>query len=166
VDVPVLKTERLLLRCPAMKDWPAYEQLMRSERAKYMGGPHSQSSAWGMFCSDIAQWDLLGHGALMFDSRVSGECLGQVGINRGPLFPELELGWFVYLEAEGKGYAYEAAFALRKWAFETKGFTTLVSYIDEGNLRSCRLAEKLGASLDPSAPRPEPNDLVYRHFSS
>jgi len=26
----------------------------------------------------------------------SGECVGQVGINHGPLFPEKELGWFVY----------------------------------------------------------------------
>ena len=54
-----------------------------------------------------------GHGALMVDARARGECVGQVGINGGPLFPEKELGWFVYEEAEGYGYATEAAAALR-----------------------------------------------------
>ena len=101
LNIPNLQTERLLLRSLTMADWPAYENLMMSERAKYMGGPYTQAAAWGLFCSDMAQWLLVGHGALMFDDRESGQCLGQVGINHGPLFPEQELGWFVYPEAEG-----------------------------------------------------------------
>jgi RimJ/RimL family protein N-acetyltransferase len=80
------------------------------------------------------------------------------------LFPERELGWLVYPEAEGHGFAFEAATALRAWARETRKFETLVSYIDPANLRSIRLAERLGAMLDPHAARPDPGDLVYRHF--
>ena len=119
-----------------------------------------------MFCHDIAQWLLMGHGALMIDDTQSGECLGQVGINHGPLFPEHELGWLVYPAAEGKGYAFEAALALKHWAFRERKLETLVSYIDPANVRSYTLAERLGAELDPKAPRQDPIDLVYRHSIS
>lgn len=92
------------------------------------------------------------------------ECLGQVGINHGPLSPERELGWLVYPKAEGHGFAFEAATALRAWAQETRKFKTLVSYIKSTNLRSIRLAERLGAILDPQAARPDPGHQAYRHF--
>lgn len=161
--IPTLETKRLSLRPPRTEDWPAYAELMHSERSVYMGGPFSTKIAWGLFCHDIAQWALMGHGALMMEDRNTGSCLGQVGINHGPLFPEHELGWMVYANAEGKGYAYEAAGALRSWAFEICGLKTLVSYIDPENSRSRRLAERLGAKVDTRAPRQDPTDLVFRH---
>ena len=102
-------------------------------------------------------------GALMIDLTLTSECVGQVGINHGPLFPEKELGWQVYEGYEGNGYATEAARALRDWAFGALGLRTLVSYIDPGNSRSAAVAERLGAVLDRTAPRQDPDDLVYRH---
>lgn len=163
--VPTIVTERLLLRPMTADDWEPYSALMLSERARYMGGPFSVKVAWGMFCADHAQWDLFGAGALMLEDRDTRACLGQVGINSGPLFPEKEIGWLVFPEAEGRGYAFEAASALRDWARTVRRLNTLVSYVDPQNERSCRLAERLGATLDGNAPRPDPTDLVYRHFA-
>lgn len=161
--IPTLETERLRLRAQTMQDWPAYASLMMSERAVYMEGPHTTAEAWGLFCHDLAQWPLLGCGALMIDDRETGECLGQVGINHGPLFPEHELGWLVYPGAEGRGYAFEAAKAMRRWAFDVRGLETLVSHIDPDNHRSRKLAERLGAVLELDPDRPGPEVLVYRH---
>jgi len=163
MDVPTIETERLILRSCTMDDWPEYAELMTSARSVYMGGPFSIDAAWGMFCHDVAQWALMGHGALAIEDQETGVCLGQVGINHGPLFPEHELGWLVFPHAEGKGYAYEAAGALRDWAFQVGGLQTVVSYTDRDNIKSRRLAERLGAILDGAAPRPNPSDLVYRH---
>ncbi|MGO1121033.1 GNAT family N-acetyltransferase [Rhodovibrionaceae bacterium A322] len=163
-SIPTLTTQRLILRPQTLDDWPAYSALMESDRSCYMGGPFSRFQSWGVFCQDLAQWSFYGHGALMFDDRRTGQCLGQVGINHGPLFPEKELGWFVYPEAEGQGYAQEAAEALRSWAFDSLQLDSLVSYVDPDNLRSRALAERLGAQLDPDAPRQDPTDLVYRHY--
>ena len=162
-SIPTLETERLLLRPMRMSDWPACEELMGSDRSKYMGGPYDAKAAWGWFCHDVAQWELLGHGALMVETRVDGALVGQVGINHGPLFPEHELGWFVFSGSEGKGYAFEAASALRDWAFGAGGLKTLVSYIDTENVRSRRLAERMGAVLDDDAVRVDAHDLVFRH---
>ena len=163
IDIPKLETDRLALRQPSMEDWPCFAELMLSQRSVFMGGPFSTDRAWGAFCHGIAQWQLLGYGNLTMENRHNGQCLGQIEINHGPLFPEPELGWQVYTFAEGKGYAYEAAMAMRQWAFEVRKLDTLVSYIDPENLRSRRLAERLGAKLDGNAVRQDPTDLVFRH---
>lgn len=159
---PTIRTERLILRAPVATDFPDYADFLASERARHMGGPYDRRGAWGLFCHDVAQWALFGHGALMIDLS-DGACVGQVGINHGPLFPEKELGWLIYAGHEGQGYASEAAAALRDWAFERRGLKTLVSYVDPRNQRSSAVAERLGARLDGAAARPDPGDLVYRH---
>jgi RimJ/RimL family protein N-acetyltransferase len=161
--IPTLTTQRLILRSATEDDFPAYEHLMASSRSRGMGGPHGRKAAWGMFCHGVACWNLFGHGALMIDLRATGECVGLVDISHGPLFPEKELGWLLYEEHEGHGYATEAAAALRDWAARALGCRSLVSYIDPENLASIKVAERLGATPDPEALRQDPGDLVYRH---
>ena len=162
-SIPTLTTERLILRPPAFTDFPAMEALLTSSRSRYMGGPYDTFGAWGLFCHDVGCWHLFGHGALMVDRRDTDECIGQVGINHGPLFPDKELGWLLYEGREGHGYALEAARALRDWAFAVRGLPTLVSYVDRNNTRSIAVAERLGAVRDDLAARQDPEDLVFRH---
>lgn len=97
--------------------------------------------------------------------RDKNQCLGQIEISQGPRFPEPELGWQLYSEAEGKGFAFEAAIAMREWAFQERGLKTLVSYMDPDNARSIQLAERLGATVDEDARKQDPGDLVYRHLA-
>ncbi|MFW5686208.1 MAG: GNAT family N-acetyltransferase, partial [Spirochaetota bacterium] len=111
MQAPTLQTERLKLRPMRNGDFDAYAALMASPRAGYMGGPFDTRAAWGLFCHDVACWTLFGHGALMLERRDTGETVGQVGINAGPLFPETELGWMLYDGHEGHGYATEGAAA-------------------------------------------------------
>jgi RimJ/RimL family protein N-acetyltransferase len=162
-QIPILMTARLTLRAMAlMIGRHMQSSCSRSERDTW--GPFDVRVSWGMFCADHAQWDLFDCGALMIEDRETGACLGQVGINSGPLFPENEVGWLVYLEAEGQNYAHEAASALLDWARGVRKLDTLVSYVDPDNARSCRLAERLGAVLDHQAARSDATDLVFRHF--
>jgi RimJ/RimL family protein N-acetyltransferase len=164
---PMLDTPRLSLRAMTPADWPAYAAFMAGPRARFMGGPFDTRAAWGQFCHDAAGWALFGAGALMADRRADRTTVGQVGINHGPLFPEPELGWFLYDGHDGNGYATEAARALRDWAYDVAGLTTLVSYMDKDNHASAGVARRLGAVPDPDAarqPGPESaDDLVFRH---
>lgn len=161
--IPEIHTERLVLRKTMSGDFLRYSLFLASPRSLHMGGPFNLREAWGMFCHDVAQWHLFNHGALMIDERATGDCVGQVGINYGPLFPERELGWLIYERYEGRGYASEAAAALRDWACRSLGLRRLVSYIDPLNTKSIAVAERLGAILDPAARPQDEGDLVYRH---
>lgn len=161
--IPTLTTPRLTLRPPRFEDFADYAALMASPRAVFMGGPFGTRAAWGLFCHDVGQWALFGHGGLMIEVTETGACVGQVGINAGPLFPETELGWLLYEGHEGRGYASEAALAMRDWAFSALGLTTLVSYCDPGNLQSIAVAERIGGVRDLEAPRQDPEDVVLRH---
>ncbi len=149
---PTLHTQRLTLRAPVMADYPAYAAFVTSHRTQYMGGPHEAATAWSWFCNDTAQWALLGMGGLTVLRE--GLQIGQVAVCHGPLFPEPELGWFLFDGFEGQGFATEAARALLDWATGPRGLQTLVSYIDARNPASAGVARRLGGTLDPAAATP------------
>jgi RimJ/RimL family protein N-acetyltransferase len=162
--IPVLTTERLVLRAPQLGDFAPFAAHCASERSVFEDGPLSRVQAWREFASATGLWALRGYGAWSITDRESGTYLGEAGIFHPAHYPEPEIGWTVMAEAEGRGIAHEAAVAVRAWAYGTLGWTTLVSYIAEGNRRSIRLAERLGAWLEPDAARPEGEScLVYRH---
>ncbi len=160
---PTLQTARLILRAPVFADFPAYAALMSSPRSAGMGGPYDQWQAWGMFCHEVACWQLFGHGGLTATRRDTGEAVGMVDINGGPRFPGTELGWQLCDGHEGQGYATESAQALRDWAFANLPLESLVSYTDPENLASQAVARRLGAVIDPEAARQDEGDIVWRH---
>ena len=60
-------------------------------------------------------------------------------------WPEPELAYSLAPHAWGQGFATEAAAAARDWAFARHGLRRLASFIMPGNVRSIRVAERLGA---------------------
>ncbi|NNF23889.1 MAG: GNAT family N-acetyltransferase [Rhodobacteraceae bacterium] len=160
-----LITPRLRLRRPAAQDVEAAVGFFMSPRATQVGGPHSLGRAWRSFAAEVGHWDILGFGMWAVTTHTDDTALGLVGPWCPPDWPETEIGWLMFEGSEGHGYAYEAARAALSHAFGTLGWTTAVSYIDEGNDRSLALAKRLGARLDPNAPQPKPDEpcLVFRH---
>jgi RimJ/RimL family protein N-acetyltransferase len=164
--IPVLETERLVLRAPELDDFEPFAAYLASPRSIYEDGPMDRARAWKEFASGRALWDLRGYGTWSVAERASGAYLGEAGLYQPAHYPEPEIGWMVLAKAEGKGLAREAALAVRSWAYGSLGLTTLVSYIDPRNVRSIGLAERLGARRDDAAPKPEGEVcVVYRHPS-
>ena len=163
-SAPVLLTPRLRLRPHVVEDFDRFAEFYASQRSEYVGGPLSAGAAWRLFAAMVGQWALKGFGVWAIDIRDSGEHVGHVDLWAPADWPENELGWMLWEGFEGHGYAHEAALRAREYAFETLGWSTVVSYIDPDNERSRRLAERLGASLDEKAATP-PNRpcVVYRH---
>ncbi len=161
--IPTLTTERLTLRAPNRIDFPAYAEIFASDRSIHMDGPLTRDEAWNGFAADIVGWQVLGFGYWTVAENPTSDIVGFVGFAKPPYYPERELGWMVTATHEGQGFAFEAAFAARAYAYGTLRFSTLVSYIDPLNARSIALAKRLGATHDQSAEHPTPGDLVYRH---
>ena len=161
---PILMTDRLTLRPPALEDFDAYAEMMDSSRAQYMG-QLSRRHAWYSFANDIAGWSLfgLGHWTILSDATH----IGFAGFQKPDHFPEIELGWMLLDGFEGQGFATEAAEGALNWAQENRDVRNCVSYIDPANTASINVAVRLGAHQDPSAQLPigeTANDtIVYRH---
>ncbi len=167
--VPSFTTARLHLRAPQITDYPAYEAVFTSDRAKYMGGPFTAEAAFADFCQGVAGWALRGAGMWTITARGGDDApLGWIYLWQEMGDPEPELGWVLTAMAEGKGFAREAAFAVLPHAVQVFGPQRFVSYIDAGNDRSARLARDLGALRDPIAEAQmaelgEVDLHVYRH---
>ena len=164
--VPVLTTERLVLRAPKADDFDALKDIWRTDRAQFLDGPYSQDDAWLDFAQTAAGWLLRGQGYWTVTQRESEAVLGLIGIGQETYDPELEFGWMLIAEAEGHGYAAEAARAVKSYAFGQLGLRTLVSYVHRDNARSRALAERLGAVIDPDGlPDGAEEDIVFRHHA-
>ncbi len=162
---PVLHTARLTLRVPAMRDWEAFAAFLTSDRASYVGGPVTRERAWRAFGHLVGHWALRGYGMFAVAQKGVDAAVGMAGPWFPESWPEQEIAWSIWApEAEGKGYAFEAAQAACAHAFGALGWATGVSYIDPDNARSITLARRLGAVLEPGAAYPGDDPmLVFRH---
>lgn len=170
-DIPVLWTERLMLRAPKASDFEVFAPFVMSDRARFIGGGADKDigHAWRMLAIISGHWHLRGWGTFVAEDRTSRQPVGSVGPWYPAGWPEHELGWTIWTEAaEGTGLAFEAVERARRHAYEDLGWTTAVSYIDVSNARSIALAERLGCTLDESAavPRPEEPVKAWRHPAS
>lgn len=164
---PLIRTERLLLRPYRLEDFPHLLTFYETDRAAFIGGKLSPRQVWDGFMNCIGQWSVLGFGGWAVEETASGALVGEVAVHRPVDYPETELGWLLFDGFESRGYAYESAFAARHWAFSELGLSSIVSYIDRDNARSIRLAERLGATIDPQAATPNGDPCyAYRHHRS
>lgn len=142
-----LETDRLNFRLWRDADFGPFAEYFADEKtARYVGGRRSREEAWRLMATYIGHYRLRGYGYLAVEERSSRELVGCVGLWNSEPWPELELGYWLFQEMQGKGYATEAAERVKEYAFESLQVDTLVSYIDPGNEPSKRLALRLGAT--------------------
>jgi RimJ/RimL family protein N-acetyltransferase len=163
MEIPTLRTERLVLRALQAGDWDEYAALNADRRVRaWLGGTLlTRDEAWTQMATLLGQWMLRGYGVFAVEYR--GSFAGRVGILQLGDWPEPELAWTLAAPFWGQGLATEAAAGARAWAFETFGWARLVSYILPSNVRSRRVAEKLGAAIEGQALRRDILHDVWVH---
>jgi RimJ/RimL family protein N-acetyltransferase len=143
----MIETERLLLRRPTEADvespptWLADPEVM-----DWLGGLDPPTEVVRRWVDD---WERFPSGKLLVELKSDGALVGRVGANyydsrtwqRSPA-GEPELGWALAREHWGHGYATEAALAVREWLRAPR----VISLITAANVRSQRVAERLGAT--------------------
>jgi RimJ/RimL family protein N-acetyltransferase len=92
-----------------------------------------------------------GHGLWLMVERATGLPCGQIGLcmQRVNDRDVPEIGYLVHRPYWRRGYATEAAFATRAFAFDTRGYARVVSLIRPENLPSQGVARKLGMRPGP-----------------
>ncbi|KGM47157.1 GNAT family N-acetyltransferase [Pseudooceanicola atlanticus] len=163
--IPVIETERLVMRGPEPGDYPSFRHTFASYRSRFMGGPLNAYETWMLYAAEIGHWQIRGYGMWMIHDRKTDETLGMAGGWKPAQWPEAEIAWIIWPETAGHGYALEATHAARGYFYNTLGWEGAVSYLDPKNLDSVRLAERLGAVKDNAAPTVDGHDVCYRHPS-
>lgn len=160
----VIETQRLTLRKPGAQDIAALIDFYVSERSAMAGGYVSFSEAVTRAYSIFGHWVHRGYGLFTITRRGDDTALGIAGPYYPPGRPETEIGWVLFADAEGQGYATEAAKATISFSRDALGWSDIVHYINPENLPSIAVAERLGAQLDTNAQQPKPDQLclVYR----
>lgn len=143
----LVETDHLRLRRWRQADFPQFAQFWQSPTATaFVGGPISRQDAWNRMLCFIGHWDLRGFGYFVIEHRETGKmagyCGGQLPLDK----QELELGWSIFDEFQGKGHATEATGAALHFLEEQCGWKTAISLIADNNVASIAVAKKLGAA--------------------
>jgi RimJ/RimL family protein N-acetyltransferase len=164
LDIPVLETERLVLRAPQVSDWPAFWAFRQSTRTIFVGGVKKEHEAAQQFASFLGHWVMRGFGRLIAVDRATGAPLGHFGPMQWEEGAEVEFTWSLWsAKAEGKGFATEAARAIRDWSFGPLGLRHACAEVHSDNTASHAIARTLGGQVVPGlAPRWVADGSVYR----
>ena len=157
-----LYTDRLCLRTPTPQDAEALYDLFADPAVMHGLGTEpvtAPDETRAMIEGGIGGWKTDGLGPFIVETAATDRrVVGQAGLmifdtrgwtastwaNAGS-HAQPELGWALLRAHWGYGYATEAAAAIRDWAHESRSIDRLVSLISPDNVRSQRVAERLGA---------------------
>ena len=142
----VIETGRLLLRPAQFVDLDRWAEMMADvDACRYVGGTQSKPIVWRSLMSQAGAWSLTGVAILSVLEKSTGRWVGRVGPWQPFGWPGTEIGWSLHPDAWGKGYAIEAARAAMEYAFTTLGWTDVIHCIHPENVRSQKLAQRLGS---------------------
>jgi RimJ/RimL family protein N-acetyltransferase len=147
---PAVETSRLILRQWQAGDIAPYTAMLADPgTARFItvdGKPVTdEMTGWRHTVVMAGHWAVHGAGMFAVEEKHSGNFVGRVGPWFPPTWPDFEIGWGITREAQGNGYASEAARAAIGWAFATFEIAQVIHCIDRENTASQSVARRLGA---------------------
>ena len=159
----IIRTDRLILREMNEGDFDAlYAVLADSDIMQHYPYTFDEARVRGWIERNMARYRTSGFGLWAVCLKETGEMIGDCGLTMqtidGKALPEI--GYHIRRDCQRRGYAREAAEAVRNWAFQNTDFPALYSYCAAGNLASIRTAESIGMRPDHEYADPE-NRLIH-----
>jgi RimJ/RimL family protein N-acetyltransferase len=142
-----LETPRLFLREFREEDLDSYAAICADQevvRHIGEGKPLTRVETWQHMATMVGHWHLRGYGMWAVEERESGALIGRVGFWNPEGWPGFELGWMLGRTYWGHGLATEGARVALDYAFSRLEQTRVISLIRSENMRSIRVAERLG----------------------
>ena len=169
-----IRTERLVLRPLEASDAAeVYEYQRIPEVLRYLPWPmRERAEAYAHTARRAAGRVLAADGDFVFFAAIlpgsvadepaagaRGRLIGDFMIRVSSVqHAQLELGWVLHPAFQGKGYAREAASAVRDFAFEQLNPHRVQAFLDARNAASAALCERLGMRREASLLEEEFND--------
>jgi len=146
----VIETERLILREMTEDDFDAlYKVLADSDIMQHYPYSFDEDRVRGWIRRNMERYEIFGFGLWAVVLKETGEVIGDCGLTMqiigGQIKPEI--GYHIRKDCQRKGYASEAAKAVRDWTFTNTTFNIIYSYMKHTNIPSCRTAMAYGCHL-------------------
>jgi len=143
----VIETERLLLREMNEDDFQAlYKVLADSEIMQHYSCVFDENKVRSWIERNIERYRVFGFGLWAVCLKETGEMIGDCGLTmqliKGEIKPEI--GYHIRADKQRKGYAKEAAIAVRDWTFNNTPFNIVYSYMKYTNEASIKTAMSYG----------------------
>lgn len=143
----VAETERLFLRNMEEEDYDAlYKVLADRDIMQHYPYTFDEARVRGWIHRNMERYEKDGFGLYAVCLKDTQEMIGDCGLTMqtidGQILPEI--GYHIRGDCQRKGYAREAASAVRDWAFIHTDFDVLYSYCKYTNVPSYRTAESIG----------------------
>jgi RimJ/RimL family protein N-acetyltransferase len=157
--VPV-ETDRLLLRLPEPADAHAFleihqdPEVIELKHVTLTEPPGGIDFALRNVERMLRHWERCGYGQWAVVEKATGQVIGCVGFFHPEGWPGIDLNWIIHRSRWGNGFATEASRAALEWAWKTEKIDHVISLVAPSNLRSIRVATKVGerferADVDP-----------------
>ena len=146
----VIETRRLLLLEMNECDFDALFAVL-ADPVSMRHYPHAfdRDRVLGWISGNVERYRVFGFGLWAVCLKGSGELIGDCGLTmqniHGAIKPEI--GYHIRADMQRKGYAKEAASAVRDWAFNSTPFRVLYSYMTADNDPSFATARSIGMRL-------------------
>ena len=147
----ILETERLFLREMTMDDFDSlYAVLADPEIMQHYPYSFDEERVRSWIERNMKRYTDDGFGLWAVCLKDTGEMIGDCGLTlqniEGQMLPEI--GYHIRKDQQRKGYAKEAAAAVRDWAFGNTEYPALYSYCKYTNVGSFKTAESIGMHFE------------------
>ena len=144
-----IETNRLFLREMNMSDFDAlYAVLSDSDIMQHYPYTFDEKRVRGWIERNMERYKIFGFGLWAVCLKDTGEMIGDCGLTMqnigGVIKPEI--GYHIRKDMQRKGYAKEAASAVRDWTFENTPFGIIFSYMKYTNVPSVKSAMSWGCT--------------------
>ena len=152
MTLPILETERLILRPYKLEDASEFERLItpREVTDGTFSYPHPVPAGWGVerINLNFSRYGNREHNEFVIGTRATGQFIGGIGMTVTPRHKRGHLGYWLGVDFWGQGYATEAARAIVRYGFGTLGLYRIEAGHYPRNPASGRVLEKIGMRLE------------------
>ena len=92
----------------------------------------------------VTSYEKNGFGLYLIVLKETNECIGMCGLIKRDRLEDVDIGYALLPKFWSKGYAVEAARAVKEYAKDVIGLKRLVAIVDPANEGSIRVLEKIG----------------------
>ena len=146
----ILETERLVLREMTDDDFDAlYQILADPDIMQHYPYTFDEARVKGWIRRNIERYRIFGFGLWAVCRKDTGEMIGDCGLTMQMIGGQIkpEIGYHIRADQQRKGYAREAAIAVRDWTFRNTPFNRIYSYMKYTNEASAKTALSYGCKF-------------------